>query len=171
MQKNEHEHERARYNCCSSKRAASCQHENERERYNCCSSKRAAGFLLVASCIICLCLFPVKTWLINFAAWGAAHKMESALIINGIYLIFPLLFIPTGYCMLAAGRCNIEKIAQKIRRLCFAGYVFGWWGLLVIQPGYNIGSWLGFLAGRYLFQDCVARCGATNKCECNVAET
>lgn len=47
--------------------------------------------------------------------------------------------------------------------MLFCGYVFGMVGCLVLQPGYNVGSWAGFFVGRYMCRTKVLQKSESNK--------
>jgi hypothetical protein len=58
--------------------------------------RNTSGAVLLVLIVVCIVVLPVDQWLADFMAWGVSHKVYSALIINGVYAVFPMLFLPTG---------------------------------------------------------------------------
>lgn len=56
--------------------------------------RNTSGAVLLVLIVVCIVVLPVDQWLADFMAWGVSHKVYSALIINGVYAVFPMLFLP-----------------------------------------------------------------------------
>jgi len=76
-------------------------------------------------------------WFQLFLGWAEAHESLASVVIILLYIPVALMFIPLDVPLY----------------LC-AGFMYGFYkGSLVCWIGYNVGSWFGFVAARFMFRD------------------
>jgi len=99
--------------------------------------KVLVAITMVVSAVYVAIVAVQENWLDQFSAWAQHHKLHASIALGLAFIPVALAFLPLD-----------------VPLYLIAGFMYGpVFGSLVCWAGYNVGSWVAFFVGRYLFRD------------------